>query len=345
MRIGFGWDSHEFRSGVPLKIGGVLLPHHQGLAGHSDGDVLLHALTDALLGAVAAGDIGGFFPPSDPQWKGADSAVFVEEALRQVRHAGYTVANVDSTLILAAPKIGPHAKEIQARVASLLGIKPDHVGVKAKTPELWHPDTGVIEDAPSYELTADGRTRLPLTLEPNGSVFVLFRRPGEGKTAVPPSFETKPTLPVNGPWTVTFTPGWGAPAQATFAKLLSWSDHSDPGIRYYSGTARYSTTLDLSAVRDWTLDLGDVREIAEVRLNGHSLGILWKQPFAVKLPSSAVRPGANLLEIDVVNLWPNRLIGDQNSPPEKRFTRTNITKFTATSPLMPSGLLGPVVLR
>lgn len=144
MRIGYGWDSHEFRAGVPLKIGGVELPHHQGLAGHSDGDVLLHALTDALLGAVAAGDIGGFFPPSDPKWKGADSAIFLEEALKQVRRAGYTVANVDSTLILAAPKIGPHAAKIQARVAQLLGIKLHQVGIKAKTPEGMGTDNAAI---------------------------------------------------------------------------------------------------------------------------------------------------------------------------------------------------------
>src|SRR5262245_37381015 len=144
MRIGYGWDSHEFRAGVPLKIGGCELPHDQGLAGHSDGDVLLHALTDALLGAVAAGDIGGFFPPSDPRWKGADSAIFLEEALKQVRRAGYTIANVDSTLILAAPKIGPHAAKIQARVAQLLGIKPDQVGIKAKTPEGMGTDNAAI---------------------------------------------------------------------------------------------------------------------------------------------------------------------------------------------------------
>ncbi|HXZ29383.1 MAG TPA: 2-C-methyl-D-erythritol 2,4-cyclodiphosphate synthase [Terriglobales bacterium] len=135
MRIGFGFDSHEFRPGLPLKIGGVVIPHEAGLAGHSDGDILLHALTDALLGAVAAGDIGGYFPPSDPKWQGADSALFVREALKQVARAGYAVANVDSTLILAAPKIGPHAKKIQASVAKLLGIAPSAVGVKAKTPE------------------------------------------------------------------------------------------------------------------------------------------------------------------------------------------------------------------
>src|SRR3954466_12200565 len=120
-RIGFGWDSHAFKKGIPLRIGGMTLDHPEGLCGHSDGDVLLHALTDALLGAIAAGDIGTFFPPSDPKWKGADSTVFVEEALRQVRAAGYLVANVDSTLILAAPKIIPHAAKIQERVAQLLG--------------------------------------------------------------------------------------------------------------------------------------------------------------------------------------------------------------------------------
>jgi 2-C-methyl-D-erythritol 2,4-cyclodiphosphate synthase len=144
MRIGYGWDSHEFKVGIPLRIGGVELPHTHGLAGHSDGDVLLHALTDALLGAVAAGDIGSYFPPTDPKWKGADSVIFLEEALKQVRRAGYSVVNVDSTLVLAEPKIGPHAKKIQARVAELLGLKPGQVGIKAKTPEGMGTDNAAI---------------------------------------------------------------------------------------------------------------------------------------------------------------------------------------------------------
>src|SRR5207248_1937748 len=144
MRIGYGWDSHEFKSGVPLRIGGVELPHSKGLAGHSDGDVLLHALTDALLGAIAAGDIGTFFPPSDPKWKGADSAVFIAEAMRQVKQAGYGVINVDSTLILAEPKIGPHAKKIQKRVAELVEIDVGAVGIKAKTPEGMGTDNAAI---------------------------------------------------------------------------------------------------------------------------------------------------------------------------------------------------------
>jgi 2-C-methyl-D-erythritol 2,4-cyclodiphosphate synthase len=134
-RIGYGFDSHEFFSGVPLKIGGVMLAHDKGLGGHSDGDVLLHAITDALLGAIAAPDIGALFPPSDPKWKGADSVIFLREALQRVRDAGYTVANLDASLILYAPKIAPHAAAIRTRVAQLLAIHADSVGLKAKTPE------------------------------------------------------------------------------------------------------------------------------------------------------------------------------------------------------------------
>ena len=135
MRIGYGYDSHEFKPGIPLVIGGVKLPHDKGLGGHSDGDVLLHAITDALLGAIAGLDIGSLFPPSDPKWKGADSAVFLYEALNRVGEAGYKLSNLDSVLILAAPKIGPHATAIRKRVAELCGIAENCVGIKAKTPE------------------------------------------------------------------------------------------------------------------------------------------------------------------------------------------------------------------
>ncbi len=134
-RIGFGWDSHAFKPGVPLRIGGMTLEHPEGLAGHSDGDVLLHAITDALLGAVAAGDIGSFFPPGDPRWKDADSAIFLRLALEELQHASYRIVNVDTTLVLAAPKIMPVAGEMRVRVADLLGVKLDQVSIKAKTPE------------------------------------------------------------------------------------------------------------------------------------------------------------------------------------------------------------------
>jgi len=144
MRIGYGFDSHEFQPGIPLIIGGIKLPHHRGLGGHSDGDVLLHAITDALLGAIAGPDIGSLFPPSDPQWKGADSAVFLREALKRVAVAGYQLVNLDSTLILAAPKIGPHAAAIRKQVADLCGIPGDCVGIKAKTPEGMGTDNAAI---------------------------------------------------------------------------------------------------------------------------------------------------------------------------------------------------------
>ena len=134
-RIGFGWDSHAFKPGVPLRIGGLTLQHPEGLAGHSDGDVLLHAITDALLGSVAAGDIGSFFPPGDARWKNADSAIFINLALVELQSAGYRIVNIDATLVLVAPKIIPVAGEMRARVADLLGIDIDQVSIKAKTPE------------------------------------------------------------------------------------------------------------------------------------------------------------------------------------------------------------------
>jgi len=143
-RIGYGFDSHEFEAGIPLKIGGITLAHDRGLGGHSDGDVLLHAVTDALLGAIAAPDIGALFPPSDSKWKGADSVVFLREALKRVKGAGYGVANLDACLILSAPKIGPHAAAIRTRVAELLGVHSDCVGLKAKTPEGLHLENAAV---------------------------------------------------------------------------------------------------------------------------------------------------------------------------------------------------------
>jgi len=135
MRIGYGFDSHSFKAGVPLVIGGLAIEHPEGLAGHSDGDVLLHAITDALLGAVSAGDIGTFFPPSDPRWKGAASSVFLKTALEEIATAGYKIVNVDTVLVMAKPKIVPIAGELRESVAALLGVKPGEVGIKAKTPE------------------------------------------------------------------------------------------------------------------------------------------------------------------------------------------------------------------
>ena len=147
MRIGYGFDSHAFKAGVPLVIGGLAIEHPEGLAGHSDGDVLLHAITDALLGAVSAGDIGTFFPPSDPRWKGAASSVFLQTALEEVATAGYKIVNIDTVLVMAKPKIVPIAGELRESVATLLGVKPGEVGIKAKTPEGLNQDHVAVAHA------------------------------------------------------------------------------------------------------------------------------------------------------------------------------------------------------
>jgi 2-C-methyl-D-erythritol 2,4-cyclodiphosphate synthase len=156
MRIGFGFDSHAFKAGVPLVIGGLAIEHPEGLAGHSDGDVLLHAITDALLGAVSAGDIGTFFPPNDPRWKGAASSLFLRTALEEINTAGYRIVNVDTVLVMMRPKIVPIAGELRERVAELLGVKPGEVGIKAKTPEGLNQDGVAVAYATVLLESLDG---------------------------------------------------------------------------------------------------------------------------------------------------------------------------------------------
>lgn len=165
-------------------------------------------------------------------------------------------------------------------------------------------------------------------------------------------------MDLTGPWTVRFDTKWGGPESVEFAQLVDWTRRPEEGVKYYSGKATYEKTFVFNAELDEThppdpsrvetvrpsilLDLGEVRYVAEVRLNGENLGVLWTRPFVVDITDS-VKAGENKLEIDVVNLWPNRLIGDSKLPPEKRYTVTNVQKFYAgDKPLLPSGLLGPV---
>lgn len=138
-RIGEGWDVHALVPGRPLIIGGIRIPHSQGLLGHSDADVLLHAITDALLGAAALGDIGRHFPDTDERFKGADSSVLLAEAARRVRGAGFEIGNIDSTVIAQAPKLAPHIAAMCEGIARTLGLATGQVNVKAKTAEKIGP--------------------------------------------------------------------------------------------------------------------------------------------------------------------------------------------------------------
>jgi 2-C-methyl-D-erythritol 2,4-cyclodiphosphate synthase len=139
IRIGEGWDTHALVPGRPLVLGGVTIPHTHGLAGHSDADALLHAITDALLGAAGLGDIGRHFPDTDEAFAGADSHALLAEAARRVRAAGFEIVNVDSTIVAQAPKMAPHIEAMRTRVAAALAIGPDRVNVKAKTAEKMGP--------------------------------------------------------------------------------------------------------------------------------------------------------------------------------------------------------------
>ena len=139
LRIGEGWDIHQLVAGRPLVLGGISVPHSHGLLGHSDADALLHAITDALLGAAALGDIGRHFPDTDAAFKGADSGLLLAEAARRVGERGWAIVNIDSTVIAQAPKLAPHIPAMVARIAALLGLAEEQVNVKAKTAEKLGP--------------------------------------------------------------------------------------------------------------------------------------------------------------------------------------------------------------
>jgi hypothetical protein len=218
--------------------------------------------------------------------------------------------------------------------------------VKDLAPEFWDAVSGQHQFAADYS-AKDGCTTVPLHFDPCGSMFVVFR---EAASKHPPAASGNwPELAVlselSGPWTVSFDTHWGGPESALFDKLESWTARAEPGIKYYSGTAVYRKTFALAdtARQKVLLDLGGVRELAEVKINGQSCGIVWTPPFRVDI-TGAAKQGENSLEIEVVNFWPNRIIGDQFLPPGERLTRTNIRQLKRTTPLMESGLLGPVRL-
>ena len=134
-RVGLGYDVHQLKDDRPLILGGVEIPHEKGLDGHSDADVIMHAICDAILGALGEGDIGSFFPPSDPQWKDTPSKIFLEEAAKQIKKQNGRLINIDAMLIAEAPKISPYIPQMKNNIANALGVSPKDIGIKATTNE------------------------------------------------------------------------------------------------------------------------------------------------------------------------------------------------------------------
>jgi hypothetical protein len=224
--------------------------------------------------------------------------------------------------------------------------------ITGKQPELWDPVTGETRDATAFR-QENGQTIVPIEFDPCGSVFVVFRKP-IASTAGGMTASNYPTIHplgnLEGPWTVAFDAKRGGPAEPVrFDRLVDWTTRPESGIKYFSGTAVYTRKFDLPSAtlpaalggQRLILDLGEVHEVASVKLNGQDLGIVWMHPARMDI-TSVVKPVGNDLEIKVVNLWPNRLIGDSALPPGQQFTMTNIHHFTKTSQLLPSGLLGRV---
>jgi len=217
--------------------------------------------------------------------------------------------------------------------------------VTGMQPELWRAETGTTE--PVSFAIADGRTTVPLYLEPWGAIFVVFRRPtSETSHAVPEVIETK-VATVSGPWEIAFQPGRGAPASVKMDHLSDWSQSADAGVKYFSGIGTYTKTLQVSpqwfrkGAKLW-LDLGDVKNLAVVTVNGKELGETWHAPYRVDV-TSALKIGANEITIKVVNAWVNRMIGDEQ-PGATKITFADVKPYKADSPLLPSGLLGPVTV-
>ena len=216
--------------------------------------------------------------------------------------------------------------------------------VSGKGAEVWHADTGVTEPASYY--SADGRTTVPLYLAPWETVFVVFRAAASAPSRTLPIVVERPLGDIEGPWQVSFPPDLGAPPSSNFEKLTEWKDNKDEGIKYFSGTATYTKPVNVPAswlkpgARIW-IDLGSVKNLAQVSVNGKDLGILWKQPYRVEA-TSALKPGSNSLEVKVTNGWANRIIGDRQPTATKTYTFTTPKFYNSKATLWPSGLLGPV---
>ncbi len=214
-------------------------------------------------------------------------------------------------------------------------------------PELWDPVTGTDRPLPGYRQES-GAVVIPLEFAAHQSYFVIFRQRAATRTADSANFpKVLSTFPLVGDWEVRFDPAWGGPERVIFPQLVDWTARPESGIRHYSGKATYRKSFSVPKLLTQSslrLDLGKVNVMAAVKINGHELGTAWCAPWQVEVPAKLLKPEGNQLEIVVANLWPNRLIADAGLAPEQRLTWTTSNPYKPNSPLLPSGLLGPVTL-
>ena len=218
--------------------------------------------------------------------------------------------------------------------------------VAGKVPELWDAVSGTV--SPVSYVTRNGRTDIALSLPADGSAFVVFRKPASRPSVTLPKPRQTMVAAIGGVWTVAFQPNRGAPAAISLPKLSAWNENADPGVKYFSGEGVYTKTFTMPGKRNgarYVLDLGSVKELAQVTLNGKTMGTVWAAPFALDV-TKALKPGKNILKVRVANLWVNRLIGDAQPETKQKVSFTTIATYRADAPLRPSGLLGPVqILR
>ena len=408
--IGF----QDFLAQASVKDGRILLPSKRTYAFLQVADQTLTPATARKIrelvqaGAVVAGTrperspSGQDFPKADEEVAAIGHELWGDNLPHRFGQ-GQVFANVGQAL--AALKIGPdfsaqpampklmftHRRDGESEIYFLTsGTDPAtsftaSFRVAGKVPELWNPETGTRADASNWEIK-EGRTEVKMNLEANTSVFVVFKKPTTLLTKQAPPTPDPAQLPqpltLEGPWEVHFEAGRGAPEQITLPTLASWSTSDQPGVKYFSGTAKYIKTIEVPAGflgkgRTVELDLGVVKELARVIVNGKECGVAWHAPFKLDI-TSALKPGRNQLVIEITNTWANRLIGDEQEPedavfgPQKDYVNKNEGRhltdfpdwliqgkprptkrigfctfdfFTKDSPLLPAGLLGPVQLR
>ena len=284
--------------------------------------------------------------------------VFRNLGLNEVLAAVNTAPDVAISPLADSPMLWIHRRTAEADVYFLSNQSDAELQISAdfrvtgRQPELWNAVTSERRDLPQFQNVA-GQTRVPLQFAPRQSLFVVFRKP-IAATSNAQTFGARNNFPtlgvaaaIGGAWGVSFDPQWGGPANVRFDELTDWTKRPEPGIKHYSGTAIYRKTFDVPAAngnRKLFLDLGSVSSMAKVRLNGRELGTVWCAPWRIEA-TGAVKAEGNQLEIEVVNTWANRVIGDKALPEEQQLTSVSGgPRIKADSPLVPAGLFGPVNL-